>query len=105
MKPKSSKSRRPGAGSPARTGSAFSELPPDLDVNDPRWPDAFSRWAQRKAKSMGMDPIEMMGRALGLDKEADGWRKRRQAELRHREQHANDIYGKPPNNDYPPEKR
>lgn len=64
-----------------------------MDVRDPRWPDAFTAWATRKAAAMKMDPIEMMGRALGLKKEADGWRKRRQSELRHREQHSSDIYG------------
>lgn len=68
-----------------------------MDVNDPRWPDAFAAWAERKAKHFGMDAMEMMGRALGCDIEADAWRKKRQSALRHQEQHANDIYGETDN--------
>lgn len=52
----------------------FSEPPPNL--NDPQWPQAFSVWAQCKAESLDMDAIEMMCRALGLNKEADKWRKK-----------------------------
>jgi len=96
MKKRNAKNRkRPAAVAGAAPGSAFSEPPPKCDVNDPKWADEFTGWATRKAKSMGMDPIEMMGRALGLKKESDDWRKRRQAELRAREESANDIYGSP----------
>jgi hypothetical protein len=62
-------------------------------VNDPKWADEFAGWATRKAKSMGMDPIEMMGRALGLKKEADEWRAR-QKRNRDIEADGNKIYGK-----------
>jgi len=79
-----------------KRSSAFTEPPPSMDVNDPRWPDAFAAWAERKAKHFGMDAMEMMGRALGCNMKADSWRKKRQAALRHQEQHANDIYGKTP---------
>lgn len=84
-----------------KRNAAFTEPPPDMDVNDPRWPEAFAAWAERKAKHFGMDAMEMMGRALGCDIEADAWRKKRQAALRHQEQHANDIYGKPQNKQDP----
>lgn len=77
-----------------KTKKPFTEPPPDMDVNDPRWPGAFTQWMDRKARSMNMDPIEMMGRALGLNEEADDWHKRQET-IRHMEQHGGDIYGNP----------
>jgi len=94
MKKNKASKRRYGRLLAPAHGSAFTEPPPKCDVNDPKWAYEFVAWATRKAKSMDMDPIEMMGRALGLEREADVWRKRRQAELRHREEHSNDLYGK-----------
>jgi hypothetical protein len=76
------------------------ERMPKMDVNDPRWADTFTRFFTRKCARLGMDPIEGVGRMLGLKKESDAWRKRRQAELRHREAHNGDIYGTTPNSDY-----
>jgi hypothetical protein len=91
------KPKRPARFGAAPGSAAFSEPPPNMDVNRPEWAEAFTEWWTRKCATMDMDPIEGMARCLGLDKEADEWRKRRQAELRHREKHSNDIYGKPPN--------
>ena len=81
----------------------FPEPPPKLDVNDKRWPTLFTAWCQRKAAWYGMDPIEMMARALGLRKPADEWRENRAEERRKQQQRledmskSNGIYGKSPN--------
>lgn len=97
MKPKrASKRKRPGQSAGSRGSAVFAEPSPNMATDHPEWPEAFSDWWTRKCAAYGMDPIEGMARALGMKGEADGWRRRRQAELRHREQGANDIYGKPP---------
>lgn len=80
----------------------FPEPPPQMDVNDPRWPDAFAQWAQRKAEWLGTeDPFELFGRALGVKKSTvDGYVERRRAERRAKQKRledmgksSNDIYG------------
>lgn len=71
-----SKRKRPAGSLPRRVSKLldFPEPPPAMDVSDPKWPDAFTAWCQRKAEWFGMDAIEMLGRALGCKKEADQWR-------------------------------
>lgn len=77
-----------------------------MDVNDPRWADAFARWAQRKAEWYGLeDAMEMFGRAMGIKpKTMDEYRDRKRAERRAQQKRleemaasSNAIYGKPLN--------
>lgn len=86
----------------------FPEPPPQMDVSDPRWPDAFARWSQRKAEWLGLeDSFDLMGRALGINaKTMDAYQKRRRSERRAQQKRLEDmaesssaIYGKPPNAD------
>lgn len=76
-----------------KTKKPFTEPPPDMDVNDPRWPEAFTAWMERKARHFNMDAIELMGRALGLNSEADDWRKRQQERLRRMKHFGGDVHG------------
>jgi hypothetical protein len=84
----------------------FPEPPPQMDVSDPRWADAFARWAQRKAEWYGLeDAIEMFGRALGIKpKTMDAYAERQREERRKKQKRLEDmaassnaIYGKPLN--------
>lgn len=77
-----------------------------MDVSDPRWPDAFAQWTDRKAKWLGLeDSFDLMGRALGIKtKTMDAYQQRRRDERRAKQKRLEDmsessstIYGKPLN--------
>lgn len=107
MKPKQDADARAGlAPANVRRLLPFPEPAPQMDVNDPRWPDAFARWTQRKAEWYGLeDSFDLMGRALGIKaKTMNIYQDRRRAERRANQKRLEDmaasssaIYGKPPN--------
>jgi hypothetical protein len=82
----------------------FPEPPPQMDVDDPRWPAAFADWTQRKAEWYGLeDSFDLLGRALGIKpKTMDAYRDRKREERRANQKRledmsesANTIYGTP----------
>jgi len=104
MKPKT-KQRRSLRGRVKRLLD-FPEPPPQMDVSDPRWPEALTNWLQRKAEWYGMeDGMELMGRALGVKTSTmDEYAERQRAERRAKQKRLEDmaassgaIYGKPHN--------